>query len=68
MTAISSSKSGSETEKSKKEKYTAPTRVVIRRLPPTMTKDEFEEQISPIPDHDNLRLASSVHFLDPFQI
>ena len=54
MTAIST-KSGSEGEKNKKDKYSPPTRVIVRRLPPTMTKEEFEEQISPIPDHDNLR-------------
>ena len=27
----------------------------LRRLPPTMTREEFEEQVSPIPEHDNLR-------------
>ena len=56
MTAVSS-KAGSEPEKnnSKKEKFSPPTKIVIRRLPPSMTKDEFEEQVSPIPDHDYLR-------------
>ena len=56
MTAVSS-KAGSEPEKnnSKKEKFSPPTKVVIRRLPPSMTKDEFEDQVSPIPDHDYLR-------------
>ncbi|XP_054718066.1 regulator of nonsense transcripts 3B-like isoform X2 [Uloborus diversus] len=28
------------------------TKVVIRRLPPLMTEDQFVEQISPIPEHD----------------
>ena len=56
MTAVSS-KAGSEPEKnnSKKEKFSPPTKIVIRRLPPSMTKDEFEDQVSPIPDHDYLR-------------
>ena len=57
MTAIAIGKSGSESDKdkSKKEKNSAPTRIVIRRLPPSMTKEDFEEQVSPIPEHDNLR-------------
>ncbi len=57
MTAIAAGKSSSESEKdkSKKEKNAAPTRVVIRRLPPSMTREDFEEQVSPIPEHDNLR-------------
>ena len=58
MTAISTKSGGSEGEKNRKEKYSPPTRVIVRRLPPTMSKEEFEEQISPIPDHDNLRFAS----------
>ena len=57
MTAIAAGKSSSasEKDKSKKEKNAAPTRVVIRRLPPSMTREDFEEQVSPIPEHDNLR-------------
>ena len=57
MTAIVAGKSSSESEKdkSKKDKNAAPTRVVIRRLPPSMTREDFEEQVSPIPEHDNLR-------------
>ena len=56
MTAISA-KSGSDGEKSKFKQTAAPTRVVIRKLPPSMTKEDFKEQISPIPEHDNLRFA-----------
>ena len=55
MTAITAVKSGSESNKTKKEKNAAPTRVVIRRLPPSMTREDFEVQVSPIPEHDNLR-------------
>lgn len=36
----------------KKEKCRPMTKVVIRRLPPTMTQDQFIEQISPLPEHD----------------
>ena len=39
----------------KKDKFSPPTKVVIRRLPPSMTQEEFEEQVSPIPDYDYLR-------------
>ena len=39
----------------KREKFSPPTKVVIRRLPPSMTKEEFEEQVSPIPEHDYSR-------------
>nr|XP_027232021.1 regulator of nonsense transcripts 3B-like [Penaeus vannamei] len=39
--------------KTKKEKTTAPlTKVVVRRLPPAMTEEEFLEVVSPLPDHD----------------
>lgn len=39
--------------KSKKEKASAPsTKVVVRRLPPTMTEEEFLEAVSPLPEHD----------------
>ncbi|KAK2584064.1 hypothetical protein KPH14_006511 [Odynerus spinipes] len=38
----------------KKEKCRPMTKVVIRRLPPTMTQDQFIEQISPLPEHDYL--------------
>ena len=65
MTAVSS-KAGSEPEKnsSKKEKFSPPTKVVIRRLPPSMTKEEFEDQVSPIPDHDYLRFVKADPTLD----
>lgn len=39
---------------SKKEKCRPMTKVVIRRLPPTMTQDQFLEQVSPLPEHDYL--------------
>ncbi|XP_046468712.1 regulator of nonsense transcripts 3A [Neodiprion pinetum] len=36
----------------KKDKCRPMTKVVIRRLPPSMTLEQFIEQISPLPDHD----------------
>ncbi|XP_078039606.1 UPF3 regulator of nonsense mediated mRNA decay [Augochlora pura] len=39
---------------SKKEKCRPMTKVVIRRLPPSMTQDQFLEQVSPLPEHDYL--------------
>ncbi|XP_012284926.1 regulator of nonsense transcripts 3A isoform X2 [Orussus abietinus] len=38
----------------KKEKCRPMTKVVVRRLPPSMTQDQFLEQISPLPEHDYL--------------
>ncbi|XP_017790120.1 PREDICTED: regulator of nonsense transcripts 3B [Habropoda laboriosa] len=38
----------------KKEKCRPMTKVVIRRLPPTMTQEQFLEQVSPLPEHDYL--------------
>lgn len=39
---------------SKKEKCRPMTKVLIRRLPPSMTQDQFLEQVSPLPEHDYL--------------
>jgi len=59
MTAISTkppdSEKKREKEKEKKEKNVAPTKIVLRRLPPSMTEEEFLDQVSPIPDHDYVR-------------
>ncbi|XP_043476608.1 regulator of nonsense transcripts 3B [Leptopilina heterotoma] len=38
----------------KKEKCRPMTKVVVRRLPPSMTQEQFVEQISPLPDYDYL--------------
>ena len=57
MTAITSKPPDGDKkkEKEKKEKNVAPTKVVVRRLPPSMTEEEFLDQVSPIPDHDYFR-------------
>uniref|UniRef100_A0A0C9PZX1 UPF3A protein n=1 Tax=Fopius arisanus TaxID=64838 RepID=A0A0C9PZX1_9HYME len=35
------------------------TKVVIRRLPPSMTQDQFIEQVSPLPEHDYLHFVKA---------
>lgn len=42
----------SEGKEAKKDKNKPPTKVVIRRLPPKLTKEAFIEEFSPLPAHD----------------
>ena len=62
MTAMSVKTDSKEKDgdKSKSKQNAVPTRIVIRRLPPSMTKEELEEQISPIPDHDHFRCQENI--------
>ncbi|XP_047544488.1 regulator of nonsense transcripts 3B [Vanessa atalanta] len=58
----SQSDSGSKTfvskNKDKKAKPHRPlTKIILRRLPPTMTEEAFLEQVSPIPEHDHFYFA-----------
>ncbi|CAH2235559.1 jg23980, partial [Pararge aegeria aegeria] len=57
----SQSDSGSKTfakSKDKKAKLQRPlTKIILRRLPPSMTEEAFLEQVSPIPDHDHFYFA-----------
>ncbi|KAM9833687.1 regulator of nonsense transcripts 3B [Syngnathus typhle] len=46
------------TEKLKEKKETM-TKIVIRRLPPSLTKEELEEQLQPLPELDYLELFSN---------
>ncbi|XP_049858068.1 trichohyalin-like isoform X1 [Schistocerca gregaria] len=39
-------------QKEKKDRVRPPTKVVVRRLPPTMTLDVFVDLVSPLPEHD----------------
>ncbi|GAB0097016.1 hypothetical protein DMENIID0001_126060 [Sergentomyia squamirostris] len=39
-------------DRKKKDKVKPLTKVIIRRLPPSMSEETFREQINPIPDHD----------------
>lgn len=54
-----STSSSSDKEKNSTSTSTAttanenlPKKIVIRRLPPTLTKDQFLDIVSPIPEHD----------------
>lgn len=50
----------------KKEKCRPMTKVVIRRLPPTMTYEQFLEQVSPLPEHDYLYFVKADMSLGQF--
>ncbi|XP_035950999.1 regulator of nonsense transcripts 3A isoform X4 [Halichoerus grypus] len=43
---------GGGTGKPREEKKTVLSKVVIRRLPPSLTKEQLEEQLHPLPAHD----------------
>uniref|UniRef100_A0A8C3RG15 Cell division cycle 16 n=1 Tax=Cyanoderma ruficeps TaxID=181631 RepID=A0A8C3RG15_9PASS len=53
--------------KQREEKKTALSKVVIRRLPPCLTKEQLEEQLHPLPAHDYFEFCtadpSRGHFL-----
>lgn len=53
-----------KTEKPK-EKKEAMTKIVIRRLPPSLTKEELEEQLQPLPEVDYLEFFSNDTSLYP---
>ncbi|KAK1903763.1 Regulator of nonsense transcripts 3B [Dissostichus eleginoides] len=55
---------GEKTERSK-EKKEAMTKIVIRRLPPSLTKEELEEQLQPLPEMDYLEFFSNDTSLFP---
>ncbi|XP_059202175.1 regulator of nonsense transcripts 3B [Centropristis striata] len=55
---------GEKIEKSK-EKKEAMTKIVIRRLPPSLTKEELEEQLQPLPEVDYLEFFSNDTSLYP---
>ncbi|XP_030055424.1 regulator of nonsense transcripts 3A [Microcaecilia unicolor] len=51
--------------KGKEEKRAALTKVVIRRLPPTITKKQLEEQLQPLPSHDYFEFCTADPSLYP---
>ncbi|XP_022070015.1 regulator of nonsense transcripts 3B [Acanthochromis polyacanthus] len=55
---------GEKTERAK-EKKEAMTKIVIRRLPPSLTKEELEEQLQPLPEVDYLEFFSNDTSLYP---
>lgn len=56
---------GEKSERPNKEKKEAMTKIVIRRLPPSLTKEELEEQLQPLPEVDYLEFFSSDTSLYP---
>uniref|UniRef100_A0A4W4G273 UPF3 domain-containing protein n=1 Tax=Electrophorus electricus TaxID=8005 RepID=A0A4W4G273_ELEEL len=54
-----------KSEKPNKDKKEAMTKIVIRRLPPSLTKEELEEQLQPLPEVDYLEFFSSDTSLYP---
>ncbi|KAM9850289.1 regulator of nonsense transcripts 3B [Aulostomus maculatus] len=55
---------GEKAEKSR-EKKEALTKIVIRRLPPSLTKEELEEQLQPLPEVDYMEFFSNDTSLYP---
>ncbi|XP_011501641.1 PREDICTED: regulator of nonsense transcripts 3A [Ceratosolen solmsi marchali] len=49
----------SKIKEGKKEKCRPMTKVVIRRLPPTMTQEQFLEQVSPLPEYNYMYFAKA---------
>lgn len=52
-------------KKEKKERNHPPTKVVIRRLPPTMTLESFIDHVSPLPEHDYIYFVRADMSLGP---
>ncbi|XP_008250492.1 regulator of nonsense transcripts 3A isoform X2 [Oryctolagus cuniculus] len=55
----SSSGCGSGAGRAREEKRAALSKVVVRRLPPGLTKRQLEEQLRPLPAHDYFELFSA---------
>ncbi|KAJ9587781.1 hypothetical protein L9F63_018807 [Diploptera punctata] len=55
-----------EKPREKKERIRPPTKVVIRRLPPSLTKESFINQVSPLPEYDYLYFVHPDKSLGPF--
>jgi len=56
MTAASSRpQEGEKRSREKERKDAPPCKVVVRRLPPTMSEAQFLEQVAPVPEHDYFR-------------
>ncbi|KAM9709679.1 regulator of nonsense transcripts 3A isoform 2-T2 [Menidia menidia] len=52
-------------QKPKEEKKEVFTKVVIRRLPPNLSKDQLEEQLSPLPSYDYFEFFQADQSLYP---
>ncbi|KAM6178232.1 regulator of nonsense transcripts 3A [Rhynchocyon petersi] len=51
--------SGGGASKPREEKRTVLSKVVIRRLPPNLTKEQLEEQLHPLPAHDYFEFCTA---------
>ncbi|XP_068596366.1 regulator of nonsense transcripts 3B [Brachionichthys hirsutus] len=56
---------GAERAEKPKEKKEAMTKIVIRRLPPSLTKEDLEEQLQPLPEVDYLEFFANDTSLYP---
>ncbi|KAF5920220.1 hypothetical protein HPG69_006126 [Diceros bicornis minor] len=54
-----SSGCGGGAGKPREEKKTALSKVVIRRLPPSLTKEQLEQQLRPLPAHDSFEFFTA---------
>ncbi|RXM35352.1 Regulator of nonsense transcripts 3B [Acipenser ruthenus] len=52
-------------EKPSKEKKEIMTKIVIRRLPPSLTKEQLEEQLEPLPEVDYVEFFANDTSLYP---
>ncbi|MBZ3874233.1 Regulator of nonsense transcripts 3A [Sciurus carolinensis] len=64
-TSASSSGCGGGAGKPRDEKRTALSKVVLRRLPPGLTKEQLEEQLHPLPAHDYFEVVAADLSLHP---
>ncbi|XP_007537278.2 regulator of nonsense transcripts 3B isoform X2 [Erinaceus europaeus] len=64
-TASGDSGKGDDKQDRNKEKKEALSKVVIRRLPPTLTKEQLLEHLQPLPDHDYFEFFSNDTSLYP---
>ncbi|XP_078003476.1 regulator of nonsense transcripts 3A isoform X4 [Phascolarctos cinereus] len=56
---------GGGSSKPREEKKTVLSKVVIRRLPPSLTKEQLEEQLHPLPAHDYFEFCTADPSLYP---
>ncbi|XP_063314677.1 regulator of nonsense transcripts 3A isoform X1 [Pelobates fuscus] len=56
---------GNSNMKPREERKTALSKVVIRRLPPNISKEQLEEQLHPLPAHDYFEFCSADPSLYP---
>ncbi|XP_028671695.1 regulator of nonsense transcripts 3B [Erpetoichthys calabaricus] len=59
------SEENEKSDKSCKEKKEVMTKIVIRRLPPNLTKEQLEEQLQPLPEFDYLEFFANDTSLYP---